>query len=480
MDFGGIITAPLAGQLSDGLGLLQAARHELLLFAAFWFIVGALDEIAVDLAWLWLRLTGQGRTERLPRRCEGQPLSGRAAVIVPAWREAEVIGAMVRHTLDTWPQWQLSLYVGCYRNDPATLAAVVAAARDDPRLRIVIHENLGPTTKADCLNRLYRALAEDEARSGVAFAMVVIQDAEDMVHPAGLPAMDRAMKRADFVQLPVRPEIHPGSRWISAHYADEFAESHAKAMVVRDRLGAALPAAGVGCAFARSVLARLEAQRRSEGLTGPFASDCLTEDYELGLLIARMGGKGRFLRLRDSEGQLVATRSYFPGGLEEAVRQKTRWVHGIALQGWDRLGWGGRLVDIWMALRDRRGPLTALVLFVAYLLVLVEGVVALGAVAGFMPYPSLSPELAVMLRLTLLALAWRMAFRFACTAREYGWAEGLRAMVRMPVANVIAILSGRRAILAYLATLRGEALVWDKTAHRLHPAQFAPDRPIAR
>lgn len=475
MELGGIFgTWP-----GQGLGLLQAVRYELLLFAAFWFIVGALDEIAVDLAWLWLRLTGRGKAERLPRRCEGQPLSGRAAVVVPAWREAEVIGAMVRHTLDTWPQWQLSLYVGCYRNDPATLAAVVAAARDDPRLRIVVHDSHGPTTKADCLNRLYRAMAEDEARSGVPFAMVVIQDAEDMVHPAGLAAMDRALASADFVQLPVRPEIHPGSRWISAHYADEFTESHAKAMVVRDHLRAALPTAGVGCAFARPMLDRLEDLRRREGLAGPFASDCLTEDYELGLLITRLGGRGRFLRLRDSSGELVATRSYFPSGLEEAVRQKTRWVHGIALQGWDRLGWKGRLVDIWMAMRDRRGPLTALVLFVAYLLVLIEGVLALSAVSGLAPYPAISPELALMLRLTLLALGWRMAFRFACTAREYGWAEGFRALLRMPVANVIAILSGRRAILAYLATLKGEAVVWDKTAHRLHPAAFRRDGSLA-
>ena len=30
--------------------------------------------------------------------------------------------------------------------------------------------------------------------------------------------------------------------------------------------------------------------------------------------------------------------------------------------------------------------------------------------------------------------------------------------------------------LAYLATLKGEAVVWDKTAHRLHPAAFRPDR----
>jgi adsorption protein B len=53
-----------------------------------------------------------------------------------------------------------------------------------------------------------------------------------------------------------------------------------------------------------------------------------------------------------------------------AVRQKTRWIHGIALQSWDRMGWMGRPVDVWMALRDRRGPLVALVLGAAYALLL--------------------------------------------------------------------------------------------------------------
>jgi adsorption protein B len=38
------------------------------------------------------------------------------------------------------------------------------------------------------------------------------------------------------------------------------------------------------------------------------------------------------------------------------------------------------------------------------------------------------------------------------------------------MANVIAILAGRRAISAYIRTLRGEALRWDKTEHGSHPA----------
>lgn len=201
--------------LEAGLGALRLARDELLLFAAFWFIVGAIDELAIDVCWLWLRLSGRVGTPRLAQGVNRHPLSGRAAVFVPAWHEADVIGAMIAHTLSAWPQRDFRLFVGCYRNDPATLGAAIAAARNDPRLRLVVHDAAGPTTKADCLNRLYKALCDEEGRTAKRFATVVLQDAEDMVHPAALVVIDRALKDAEFVQLPVRPEPQARSPWVA-------------------------------------------------------------------------------------------------------------------------------------------------------------------------------------------------------------------------------------------------------------------------
>ena len=57
------------------------------------------------------------------------------------------------------------------------------------------------------------------------------------------------------------------------------------------------------------------------------------------------------------------------------------------------------------------------------------------------------------------------------TAREYGALEGARAIFRIPVANVIAIMAGRRALLSYFGSLLGRPVEWDKTAHQLHPAR---------
>lgn len=450
--------------------LLVLLKHELLAFAVFWFCVGLVDEFLLDLAWFWLRLNGRAKTVRLPVGYGAEPLSGRTAVFIPAFREASVIGATVAHMLAVWPQRDLTIYVGSYRNDPNTIAATSAAAAGDPRVRVVIHGVDGPTTKADCLNRLYRAMCADEDRLGLAFASVILHDAEDMVHPAALQTIDAALVLRDFVQLPVRPELQQRSAWIAGHYADEFSESHAKNMVVRDALGAPLPAAGVGCGFARAALGELAALRCAQGEAGPFAPDCLTEDYELGLILSRGGRGSAFLRLRDDSGELVATRSYFPHELDAAVRQKTRWIHGIALQGWERLGWSGKGVELWMAMRDRRGPLTALVLAMAYLLLFLDAALfALESFSSVQDRP-LSPELAAMLALCLWGFVWRTGLRFIFTAREYGVIEGLRAVARVPIANIITIIAGRRALVAYCQALRTGRVVWDKTTHDRHPA----------
>lgn len=450
-------------------------EYELLLFAAIFFVVGALDEFGVDCAWLWLLITGRAGTRKIVSD-PAEALNGPVAVFIPAWREARVIGATIRHALKVWPQADFRLYVGCYRNDAATAIAVSDAANGDPRLRLVIHDRDGPSTKADCLNRIYRALREDERRADRPMRMIVLHDAEDMVDPQALALLDDAIGEAELVQLPVLPVPVQGARWISGHYCEEFAEAHGKAMVVRDALRAGIPSAGVGCAIARSTLERLDGLR---GSTGPFAADCLTEDYELGLGIAMLGGRQRFLRRRHPDGRLVATRACFPDRLDQAVRQKTRWIHGIAFQGWDRLGWSRRPSELWMRLRDRRGPLTALVLFVAYLVALLVGVHWVLAALGLLPELALSPLLEVLLWANLAAVAWRAIMRFVFTAREYGWREGLFAVVRMPLGNVIAILAGRRAVLEYARTLGGRAPRWDKTEHAVHPAMAGRAKGIA-
>lgn len=453
---------------------MALVQIELLLFAAVFFAIGLVDELAIDIAYVWCRLTGRARTHRVPEEAlPDNMLSGMAAVFIPAWREDAVIGSTIVHALAAWPQKDLRIYVGCYRNDAETIASVVAAARGDDRVRLVVVGEDGPTCKAHCLNRLHEALAQDEARSGNKAHMVVLHDAEDMVDPAALTILDHAIWNADFVQLPVMALPPSDSRWIASHYSDEFAEAHAKHMVVRDALGCAIPGAGVGCAISRQMLAKLAEEAGGQ----PFAQGALTEDYELGMRVNAAGGPSRFLRLRAEDGRLIATRAYFPDELVTAVRQKTRWTHGIALQGWDRLGWEGSALQRWMTFRDRRGPLVALLLFIGYALLVSGAVAAFASRAGLVQSVDMSPGLEGLLMLTFAGLVWRTGLRAVFTGREYGLAEGLRAIPRVVVSNVISIMSGRRALAGYIRTLRGAPVVWDKTEHSAHPVQiFAEEK----
>ena len=48
--------------LAGVLVALSVLERELLAFAAFWFVIGLIDEVGLDLAWLWLRL-GRGEEQ---------------------------------------------------------------------------------------------------------------------------------------------------------------------------------------------------------------------------------------------------------------------------------------------------------------------------------------------------------------------------------------------------------------------------------
>jgi adsorption protein B len=52
---------------------LGFVERELLLFAAVWFVIGAADDLGMDMLWLWLRLSGRARTGRLEGPAD-QPL----------------------------------------------------------------------------------------------------------------------------------------------------------------------------------------------------------------------------------------------------------------------------------------------------------------------------------------------------------------------------------------------------------------------
>ena len=117
----------------------EAAMRELALFAACGFLLLGAGDLAVDLVWLaraakrrLLGLAVDADAGALPPPADPRPI----AIFVPAWDEATVIGAMLRHAGTAFAGADCRLYIGAYPNDPATIAAVRAAAGPDVRLVI--------------------------------------------------------------------------------------------------------------------------------------------------------------------------------------------------------------------------------------------------------------------------------------------------------------------------------------------------------
>ncbi|MEH6714385.1 glycosyl transferase family protein [Parasphingorhabdus flavimaris] len=452
------------------LPVLDVLQKEMLLFASLCFLIGAIDDMVFDGLWIFYRLKRRLFVYSRFRRATVETLGdatpdGRLAIFVPAWNEAPVIGAMLERCLRQWRAGAYRIYVGCYPNDQATIAAVAAAAAGSRELRLVICRQNGPTTKADCLNHLWDALCQDEIEEKRNYAGVVLHDAEDLVHPEELRLLRHLVSRAALVQLPVIPRRATRSRWIAGHYGDEFAELHGKQMVMREALGASMPSAGVGCAFARDALMKLSARTQGK----PFDAQSMTEDYELGLKLTEGDSRGIFVRLRDQRGQLVATQEFFPDKLADAVRQKSRWIAGISLSGWDRLGWNKGWRENWMRLRDRKATIAAMVLAIAYMAVILTAIMLVAEMLGFYQLQPVSEFLGILLVINAGALIWRQLLKSCFVFALYGLREALLSMPRTVVANIINIMAAWRAIGHYTSQLVGDPVNWEKTTH------FFPD-----
>jgi bacteriophage N4 adsorption protein B len=119
-------------------------------------------------------------------------------------------------------------------------------------------------------------------------------------------------------------------------------------------------------------------------------------------------------------------------------------------------------------MRDRRGPLAALLLLAAYAAALLWSQLWLAEALGAPIEARLSPTLITLLTINAWLLGWRVLMRAAFTTVAYGWFEGLLSIPRLVVGNVIAMLAAFRAVSLHLG---GGAKRWDKTRH-IFPAEL--------
>jgi adsorption protein B len=429
---------------------------------ALWILISGLDDLFISLVFL---LTGrkpfpwpaESDLDNTPER--------RIAILVPLWREHRVIGQMLEHNLAAIRYSAYDVFVGVYPNDEATARVVEEAARAHPRVHLAPGPHDGPTSKGDCLNWIYRRMGQYEALHGIRYDVVMTHDAEDLVHPDSLRLVNWFSRDYAMVQVPVLPLPTPSGEMTHGLYCDEFAEFQTKDIPVRQRLGGFLPANGVGTGFGRAALDRLAATRR--GLI--FDPDCLTEDYENGFRLHALGYRQIFLPVRFQGGRPVATREYFPRHFRAAVRQRSRWVAGIALQGWQNHGWRGPWPQAYWLWRDRKGlvgnllsPLANLV----FLAGLANFVVHAGAGQPWR-FAALIPWwLSRLCLATYLSALVQLAMRTGCSARIYGWRFAAAAPVRATWGNVVNFAATVAAVRQFTAArIHRRSMTWRKTDH---------------
>jgi adsorption protein B len=325
----------------------QAAAGSMLPLAA-WILVSGLDDLFIFVVWAaGLARGGHTEWEAALRPCAEVR---RIAIFIPLWHEAAVIAKMLEHNLAAIRYRNYDVFVGAYPNDEPTLEAVrgVAARFENVHLCVCPHD--GPTSKADCLNWVYQHMLLMEEQTGARFEVVVSHDAEDIIHPGELSWYNGLIGRYGMIQTPVLALETPWQEWVHGLYCDDFAEAHTKDLPVRALLGGFIPSAGVGTAYSRTALEKLAESDANR----VFEPECLTEDYENGMRLSLLGERQLFLPVRIEDGLPMATREYFPRTFRAAFRQRTRWVTGIALQSWERHGWGRDPKQWYWIWRDRK------------------------------------------------------------------------------------------------------------------------------
>ncbi len=387
----------------------------------------------------------------------------RIAVFVPCWQESEVIASMIRHNLAAIRYGNYDFFLGVYPNDPATVSVVESLCANYRNVHMSVCPHPGPTSKADCLNWIYACMSQWEDQQGIEFDTVVLHDAEDLIHPEALATINRERAVHAMVQVPVLPLPTPFREVTHAVYCDEFAEFQTIDMPARGFCRSFIPSNGVGTGFARHILQRLARERRKV-----FDPLSLTEDYEIGVYIHQAGFSQLFVPLRCDTPDIVATREYFPRRVKSAIRQRTRWVTGNALQSWERYGWRGPLSTKYWFWRDRKGLvanglsfLTNL-LFITGLLTFLWSSLTHGRWVLAVPHP----EIVRLCFITSVLQYFRITLRMICVARIYGVIFALGVPLRCLHGNLINSFASCGALRRFAKSkLQGGPLVWLKTEH---------------
>lgn len=244
----------------------------------------------------------------------------RFTLLVPLFREQEIAGALInRLTRLQYPR-SLTEIILILEEDDAQTEAALARTRLPSWFRVVSVPPGTVKTKPRALNYALNFATGD---------IIGVYDAEDAPAPDQL---DRVAAR-----FQAGPEklgciqgildfYNPRANWLSRCFAIEYASWFRVVLPGLARLGFAVPLGGTTLFLRRAVLES----------TGGWDAHNVTEDADLGILLARRGYRTELLA--------TVTREEANNRLWPWVRQRSRWLKGYALTWWVHARRPGRLV----------------------------------------------------------------------------------------------------------------------------------------
>jgi len=266
---------------------------------------------------------------RLP--AEDDPDLPRYTILVPLFREANILGELVKAlSCLRYPAGKLQILLLLEKDDDETQAA--AAAADLPGyFQVLTAPDAGPRTKPKACNFGY---------SHATGSIVTIFDAEDRPEP------DQLLKAvAGFRAVSARQRVgclqaklvfwNPRGSWISSFYWAEYVTHFQWVLAGLARLGLIPPLGGTSNHFSRGAL---EAVSRANGrweftdgagdpvtMRGPWDPYNVTEDADLAFRLAMAGYQIEMLS--------SVTYEEAPDVATVAKNQRSRWLQGFAQTG---------------------------------------------------------------------------------------------------------------------------------------------------
>ncbi len=473
---------------TDTLSSIFLVAQILFVVAAIVFALSAIDDLLIDAFFfsrkLYRKFLVEPKYKPLSVNDLLRPDEKPLALMLPAWQEADVIYSAVKNLISTIDYKNYQIFIGVYPNDAETGAEADKLCGEFGNVHKVVTGAPGPTCKADCLNEIIAYIFQVEQLQNIQFAAVIMQDAEDVVHPWSFKLFNYLIPRFDLVQIPVFSLPRKWYEITGGHYMDEFAEFHSKEILVREQFAGVVPGAGVGTAYSRKAL-------NFAGASGEyFSTHSLTEDYEFSFRMRDAGLKMVFARVplsrritgESSSNQreqidFIATREYFPNRFWASVRQKTRWTIGISFQAWKSFGWKGDWKTKYLFWRDRKMIFFSHAIALGFLSILIFLAYTLyhsttRDAYEFAPILSEGHPFWYVVYFNIAVMLYRIVQRHFWTHLYYGWRALPMVTLRYVWGGLINYLAITRATKIFLKHLiSGETIGWDKTAHDFPEAE---------